>query len=122
MGRKILRFASWKNPDDIFQAIKTGDKTIETRPATAKYQAIQKGDELSLLSLESGEEITKIVDWIHYYQTIEEMAKKEEVNKIVPGVKTAEELIEVFEEFKRKWGKEYASNLKQYGIVVFGLK
>lgn len=122
MVREILKFASWKNPNDIFQAVKAGDKTIETRPATEKYRAIKKGDKLSLLSLESGEEITKIVDWIRHYQTIEEMAKKEEVGKIVPGVKTAEELVEVFKEFKRKWGKEYASKLKQYGVVAIGLK
>lgn len=122
MGREILKFASWKNPNDIFQAVKNGDKTIETRPATAKYRAIQKGDELILLSLETGEKITKMVGWIHYYQTVEEMAKKEEVDQIVPGVKTAEELVEVFEAFKSKWGEEYASKLKQYGIVAIGLK
>jgi ASC-1-like (ASCH) protein len=122
MGRETLKFASWKNPDDIFKAVKTGDKTIETRPATAKYRAIQKGDELTLLSLESGEEITKMANWVHYYQTIEEMAKSEEVDKIVPGIKTAEDLIEVFEDFKRKWGEEYTNKLKQYGIVAIGLK
>ena len=55
------------------------------------------------------------------YKSVAQMAKNEEVDKIVPRVKSAQELINVFEEFKKKWGKNYAKKLTENGIVVLEL-
>lgn len=118
----ILKFGSWKKENDIFEAVKNGIKTIETRPATEKYLGIGVGDRLTLVSLETSETCERKVSYVHKYKTVEEMGENEEVSKIVPGVKTKEELVEVFEEFKKKWGKEYAEKLEKFGIVAVGLK
>lgn len=121
MSKIILRFASWKDKNDIFLAVKKGIKTIETRPATEKYSSIKIGDILELESLDTREKVKKTASFVHIYRSIEKMAKNEVVEQIIPGVKTPGELVRVFEEFKKKWGKEYAEKLEKYGIVAIGL-
>lgn len=122
MSKITIRFASWRDKNDIFTAIKDGRKTIETRPATEKYTSVVPGDILNLISLDTNERLQKKVEFIRSYKSVKEMANKEPAEKIVPGVKSANELISVFEEFKKKWGREYTEKLEKYGIVAIGLK
>jgi ASC-1-like (ASCH) protein len=115
----ILKFASYKTPNDIFDALKAGIKTVETRPATPKYQKIKSGDILVCVSLDTKEKVEKIVLRVRKYNSVKEMAVKEDPNKILPGVKTGEELEKIFKDFKRKWGKSYADKLDRFGVLVF---
>lgn len=122
MFRVVLKFASWKKENDIFDAVKNGFKTVETRPATEKYSQIRTGDTVTLRSLDTGESIEKKVSFVHKYRSIGDMAEAEDTSKIVPGVTTRDRLAEVFEEFKKKWGREYAEKLEKYGIIAIGLE
>jgi ASC-1-like (ASCH) protein len=126
MARWILKFASYKKRNDIFDAVKRGEKTIETRSinlaAKRNYSQVKPEDILVMLSLDTKERIEKIVTFVHIYKSVAEMAKKESTEKIIPGVKTSKELIDIFEELKKKWGRSYANKLEKYGIVAMGFK
>ena len=126
MAKWVLKFASWKKKNDIFEMVKSGKKTIEDRPYNPEkkrnYGKVKPGDILILKSLDSGEIIEKKVKYVHIYPSVLEMAKNEPVEKIIPGVKTAQELVGIFEQLKRKWGRNYARKLEKYGIVAIGME
>jgi len=126
MKKWILKFAFWKTPNDIFEAVKSSRKTIETRPlnpkSTKNYAHMKSEDQVEIVSLDTKERLIKTVDFIHTYRSVSRMADQEDIGKILPGVKSKEELLEAFDEFKKKWGKDYAFKLDNYGIVAIGLK
>ncbi len=121
-----LRFASYKTSDDIFDLIISGRKSVETRPrnpgGARDYSNIEIADKLLFCSIVSGREITKEVTFVHPYKSVEDMVEKEDVEKIFPGVGSKKKYLEVIEEVKKKWGKEYAFKLEKYGIVAIGFK
>jgi ASC-1-like (ASCH) protein len=63
MAKRFLKFASHERTNDIFQAVKSGQKTIETRPRNKKsskdYSNIKRGDILVMRSNETGVELEK---------------------------------------------------------------
>lgn len=126
MKRWVLKFASYKSPNDIFDKVRSGQKTIETRPrnpnSTKDYSNIQPGDMLVLVSLDTKEQIEKVVTFVHTYDSVEAMARNEDVQKILPGIDTPESLLAMYENVKKKWGHDYARKLEQYGIVAIGFK
>lgn len=126
MARWVLKFASWKKKNDIFKAVKSGEKTIESRPYNPEkkrnYGLVKPGDTLVLKSLDTGEKIEKKASFVHVYQSVAKMAESEPVEKIIPGCQSAAELVRIFEELKKKWGRNYARKLEKYGIVAIGMK
>jgi ASC-1-like (ASCH) protein len=126
MARWLLRVSSYQKRDDIFNLVGSGEKTIETRPNNPlkkrNYSKVKAGDILIFYSLASGKKIEKTATFTHVYESVEEMVKNEPVNKIFPGIKTPENLLGVYEEVKKKWGKNYAHKLEKYGIVAIGIK
>lgn len=122
-----LKFASNKKPDDIFNFIIDGTKTIETRsrnPDEGKndYSNVKSGDLLKIKSLDSGREIQKTVIFNHVYSSVEELVKNEDVTKILPSINNNEEFLKVIEEVKNKWGSKYKFELENYGMVAIGFK
>jgi ASC-1-like (ASCH) protein len=122
-----LRFASLKSPDDIFNLIIDGTKTIETRsrnPDNGKrdYSNVSVGDKLLFCSVASGREIKKEVTFVHPYKSVEEMLDNENFEKILPGVGSKENYLNVIADAKKKWGKKYAYELENYGIIAMGFK
>ena len=122
-----LRFASYKTPDDIFNLIVNGKKTIESRQRKApgshkNYQDVKPGDKLLFCSVVSGREVTKEVTFINKYNSVEEMVNKEDVELIFPGVGSKENYLKVIDEVKNKWGEKYKFELEHYGIVAIGFK
>lgn len=125
MSRWLLRFASYKEKDDIFKFVESGEKTIETRPYNPlkkrNYSKVKPGDTLIFHSLDSGRKIEKTATFTHVYKSVEDMVENEPVEKILPGIKTPKNLLKVYEEVKKKWGKDYARILEKYGIVAIGI-
>ncbi len=119
MRKWVLKFASYKSPNDIFDAVRNGTKTLETRPNTPKYSKIKIHDILVCVSLDNGETIEKEVLGVRVYKSIMEMSSSEDSNRIFPSAKSPEKLVNIFESFKRRWGKSYADKLEKYGVVVF---
>ena len=122
-----LKFASYKSKDDILNFIIDGTKTIETRSRNPNdgdddYTNIKAGDILKIISLDTGIELQKTVTFNHVYSSVEELAKNEDITKILPSVKNSEEYLKVVEEVKNKWGEKYKYELENYGIVAIGFK
>lgn len=115
----VLRFASYKTPDDILNLIISGNKTIETRPNTKNFNV---GDKLILVSMTSKRKIEKTINFVHIYKSPEEMLETEDFNKIFPNIGSKEKLLEVYEVAKIKWGKKYKNELEIFGIVAIGIK
>lgn len=125
MANWLLKCASYKTPDDIYNLIKSGKKSIETRPYNPgkpnDYSKIKSGDIITFLSLDSGNTFTKTATSVHVYPTISAMVMSESPESILPGIGDATSLIQLYEELKKKWGSEYAYKLDTYGIVAIGL-
>lgn len=126
MAKWFLKFASYKKPNDVFDMVKSGSKTIETRPrnkeSSRDYSRIKPGDTLIMQSNDTGERIEKTVTFVHLYDSIEGLAENEPVKKVLPGVSSSNELIEVFQELKKRWGRRYGEKLEKFGIVAIGFK
>ena len=114
-----LRFASFKTPDDIFDCVVSGQKTIETRPNTKNFKI---GDKLLMTSMVSKRKIEKEIVFVHKYKSPEEMLKVEDFNKIFPNIGSKENLLNFYEEAKIKWGKKYKNDLEKFGIVAIGIR
>jgi ASC-1-like (ASCH) protein len=123
----FLKFASKEQPDDIFDLIISGKKTVETRSRNPNdgendYTNIKEGDILHIKSLDSGREVYKTVVFNHVYDSVDEMVKNEDVENIFPGVGSKENMLKNYEEVKSKWGQKYKHELENYGIVAIGFK
>lgn len=122
-----LKFASYKEKDDIFNMILSGKKTIETRSRNSNdgendYTNIKEGDTLEIISLDSGKKIEKIVTFNHVYNSVEELVQHEDVTKILPNISNNDEYLKIIEEVKNKWGEKYKFELENYGMVAIGFK
>ncbi|MEK7497512.1 MAG: hypothetical protein AAB656_01190 [Patescibacteria group bacterium] len=126
MATWFLKFSSYKKPNDIFDFLRSGKKTIETRPYNPNkqnnYSKVALGDLIIFESTDTGEKIEKVVTFVHLYDSIEKMVLNEPVNEILPGVGSPEKLIKVYDELKDRWGKDYRDELEKYGIVAIGIK
>lgn len=100
-----------------FDAIKSGQKTVEGRINTPKYQDLKAGIDI-LFFLEKTEEkivctITKLVT----YTNFKDMLQKEGVETMLPGVTLIDDGIRLYESFGN-----YKEEIKTYGALVIGIK
>ncbi len=122
-----LKFASYKEKDDMFNMILDGKKTVETRSRNPNdgendYSNIKVDDILEITSLDSGNKIEKVVTFNHIYNSVDELVQHEDVTKILPSVSSNDEYLKVIEEVKNKWGDKYKFELENYGVVAIGFK
>lgn len=106
-----FRAVNW----DIFEAIRSGRKKVETRAATVKYQNI-KADDRIVLSCD-GDKFEKIVKSAKVYKSIGSLLKKYKPSQIVPGVKTAKKLEAIYFSFLG-----YKEKIKKSGLIALELK
>ena len=99
----------------IFEAIKDGSKTVETRAATEKYRQIEIGDVLDFVCRE--EHLQKKVAGVKLFKTVEEMVKELGIKSIMPFVDSLEEMKEVYYSFPGYEGK-----IKKFGLIAFEFK
>lgn len=97
-----------------FNQIKSGEKSIETRAATVKYQPVKTGDELLFTCGE--EKLTKKVKAKYHFSDIDEMVKKIPFAKIMPSAKSIEEVKKIYSSYTG-----YDEKIKQFGIFAFKL-
>lgn len=122
-----LKFSSLKSPDDVLKLIESGKKTIETRSRNPNdgvddYSNIKSGDILHFVSTDTDKMIERKVVFNHVYNSIDEMLDIEDVEKILPGVGSKENMKSQFELAKQKWGEKYKYELENYGIVAIGFE
>lgn len=109
----ILRFRAVNQ--DIFDAIKTGKKKVETRAATEKYRRIVAGDKIILICGEN--KLEKRIRKAQIFKTIAVLLKKYSVKSINPAVESAEELRKLYYSFPG-----YREKLKKFGLIALELK
>ncbi|MFH1193763.1 MAG: hypothetical protein V1661_02095 [bacterium] len=100
---------------DIFEAIKTGSKKVETRAATEKYCKIEKGDKVCLAC--GRERLIKQVVAARVFPTITALLKKYRPNQINPKIKTEAELRKMYFGFAG-----YREKIKKFGLMAWELK
>lgn len=107
---------------DLFEALKDGRKIIETRANSTKYWSLNIDQEIWFKSLATREILQKkIIKNPRFYQyfgdarrTIAHAYKKEDFQKIMPGVRSLEEVIKNYFAFP-----DYEQKVARFGLVVF---
>ncbi|MFA5165825.1 MAG: ASCH domain-containing protein [Candidatus Paceibacterota bacterium] len=98
----------------VFEAIKNGEKKIETRKANPKYLAIQKGD---IAVFKCGQDILeKEILETRHFKSIDEMLEVYSFKQIMPFVNSKEEMIEVYYSFPG-----YKEAIEENGLVAMEL-
>ena len=98
-----------------FDEVKSGVKSIETRACTVRYQPIEVGDTLTFVC---GKEkcMKKIIKKFHW-RSVDAMTKKINFKKIMPSVKSVEEMKKVYASYP-----DYEKKIKEHGLLGFELK
>jgi len=113
MKKFTLKFNS-KNRN-IFLAIKSGAKKLETRAASEKYQDIQKGD--SIIFVCGGSRFSKEVKKVSKFKSIPSILKKYKPGDINPGHTTAKQTTDLYHSFP-----SYKEKIKKFGLIALELK
>ncbi len=100
---------------DIFLAIKSGKKNIETRAATERYRDIQKGDVLILVCVK--DKIRKQVKKVEHFKSLGAILKKYRPETINPKTKTVKEAREMWYSFPG-----YKEKIRRFGLMAITLK
>lgn len=112
MKKYTLRVAAGN--EDIFEAIVSGKKKIETRAATERYRNIQKGDVIVLMCGKKKEQ--KTVKNVRIFKSISGLLKKYTPRQINPQYTTAREITDMYFSFSG-----YKEKIKQFGIIALEL-
>ena len=109
----ILRFRAVNR--NIFEAIKSGKKKIETRAATPKYSQIKTSNNLIFVC--GKERFSKNVKKVKKFKSIMALCKTYKPQDINPKTKTIEELEKMYHSFPG-----YKEKIKKYGLMALELK
>lgn len=96
---------------NIFEALRTGAKKVETRAATYRYKNLQNGDKVSFLC--AGERLEKEVVSVAHFDSIDSLLKKYKPTDINPDTETKEQLVKMYHSFPG-----YEEKIKEFGIVA----
>ncbi|MFA5098710.1 MAG: ASCH domain-containing protein [Candidatus Paceibacterota bacterium] len=100
---------------DIFNAIKNGQKKVETRAAIENYRKIGKGD--TIIFICGVEKLKKKVLGAALYKSIGAVFKKHKIKDVFPL------LISIKEARRAYYGfPGYRDKIKKYGLVAWKLK
>jgi len=113
MNKYILTIR--KTDKIVFDSIKNGTKSIETRAATDKYKKIKVGDILVFKC--DSEILEKQITSIQYFKTIDEMVTIIAFKKIMPFVNSVKEMKKVYYSFPN-----YKEKIEKCGLVAFLVK
>jgi ASC-1-like (ASCH) protein len=99
---------------DIFDAIRTGIKKVDTRAASPKFINVKTGD---ILKIVCGKDyFEKIVKKVTIFKTVEDLLESYKVEDINPSMRTAEELKQMYYSFPG-----YKEKIEQYGLIAMEL-
>jgi ASC-1-like (ASCH) protein len=112
MGNKtyILRFRAVNR--DIFEAIRSGKKKIETRAATVKYKNIKKGDVLVFVC--GNKRFSRIIKEVKFFKSVGSMLKVFKVQDIMPNLDSKADLERAYFSYPG-----YKEKIKKFGLIAF---
>ena len=98
----------------IFDDIKKGLKTVETRAATKKFQKVKVGDILVFACGRS--RLEKKVKHVRIFKSVGAMARTIPFRKIMPSIRTIAEMRAAYYQWPG-----YREKLKKYGVIAFDI-
>lgn len=110
--KHTLRFRSVNQ--DIFNAIISGKKKVETRAASEKYKAIAKGDVIVLVC--GKKKVEKKVKFSKIYKSVNALLKTYRPEQINPTCSTVKETRDMYYSFPG-----YKEKIKKFGIIALEL-
>ena len=113
MKRYVLRVAA--RDKNVFEAIGSGKKKIETRAGSVKYQNIKAGDTLVFSC--AGKKFEKKIKEVRHFKSIADILKVYKPSQINPSISTKEEMIKMWHSFPN-----YKEKIVKFGILAFELK
>jgi ASC-1-like (ASCH) protein len=113
MKTYTLRFRS--TDKDIFDAIKSGKKKVETRAATARYKNVEKGDKIIFVCGKN--KFVKEIKKVSMFKSISAMLKKYKFKQINPFVGSTKELEAMYFSFPG-----YKEKITKAGLVALEFK
>lgn len=113
MKKIVIRFRAVNK--DIFEAIMSGKKKIETRAATSKYGNIKSKDMVVLVC--GSKKIEKKVKKTEHFSSIGAILKKYKPETINPKTHTAKEARDMWNSFPG-----YEEKIKEFGLIAITLE
>jgi ASC-1-like (ASCH) protein len=99
-----------------FNALRDGEKKVETRAATKRYADIAKGDTL-VFSCGKSKKFSKKVTKVEKFRSIGALYRKYKPHHIDPSWKTEAEGRKAWASFPN-----YTEKIKEYGLIAVTLK
>lgn len=96
----------------IFEAIKSGEKDVETRAATDKYQQIEVGDYILIVC--GKHRIAKTVKSRRHFSSLEKLLEQVDFKRIIPGAHSVDEAKSVWLRFPG-----YREKIAKFGLMAF---
>ncbi|HSH31069.1 MAG TPA: hypothetical protein VK963_00155 [Candidatus Saccharimonadales bacterium] len=110
MKKLVLRFRAGDRA--VFNAIKDGTKTVETRAATVRYRGAGVGDIFVMVC--GMERLEKQIIAVRHFNNVNELLEVIDWKKIAPQADSKETLMADY----RRW---YGAKIDQAGLVAFEL-
>jgi len=99
----------------IFDAVRSGRKTVETRAATARYRGIANGDRVAFVC--GRDRFVKRVKKARLFRSLPALLRRYRVRDVNPDVRTAAELKAMYESFSG-----YKEKIKKFGLIALELE
>lgn len=96
---------------DKFEALKSGEKSIETRAATSKFKNIRPGDTLIVMC--GSDNYEKVVKEATIYASLDRLFNNYSYKEILPTSSSLSEAIAVIEGFPG-----YPEKIRKHGIIA----
>jgi len=109
MTKRILRFR--QTDRGIFEDIRSGKKTVETRAATVKFKNIKIGDVMVFVC--GQDRFEKEVQSAEIFKDVSSILKKYRVGDIAPQLAAEADLIKMYHSFPG-----YEEKIKKFGLIA----
>lgn len=100
-----------------FILMKNGSKTIEGRLNKEKFKNMKVGDIINVTCEEIKESFDIVIVKRNEYKDFSEMSENEDIDKLLPGCKTKEEMVLEYHGIP-----DYKKMAKDFGTVAFHIK
>lgn len=100
-----------KNNKDIFDMLRDGKKSVETRAATSKYTKIKEGDSITFSC--DGERFEKVIAKVYRFDSIDSLFAVYKPTDINPKLHTREDIQEMYHSFPG-----YREKIEKEGIIA----
>lgn len=110
--KRVFRFRAINR--DIFENIRRGTKSIETRAGSLRYRNIKAGDTAVFVC--GKDKFEKPINKIKNFKTLDRLFDHYGIRKIMPGL-TKKEAFKMYESYPG-----YKLKLKKFGIIAFELR